>query len=174
MNMIVAFCKNRGMGYKNKLPWHISKELKYFKRKTTRGDNNVVIMGRNTWDSLPKKPLENRKNIILSQTLNNDDLKEYNNTYSISNFKELDNNIEKLIDNHRIWLIGGKSIYDYYIKDPKLEKIYVTHIYNSFEYDVQFPEIPDYFLMNKKSLLNYDKDVMYNFSIYKNTNALKL
>ena len=37
MNMIVAFCKNRGIGYKNQLPWHIPNELKYFKRKTTHG-----------------------------------------------------------------------------------------------------------------------------------------
>ena len=169
MNMIVAFCKNQGIGYKNKLPWHIPNELKYFKRKTSQGDNNVVVMGKNTWESLPKKPLKNRKNIILSQSLNNDHLKKYENTISLSNFKELNKNIDNLVDDHKIWLIGGKSIYDYYIEHPKLEKIYVTHIHESFLYDVQFPKIPQYFNLIKNSNLNYDNEIIYNYSIYKNS-----
>ena len=169
MNMIVAFCKNRGMGYKNKLPWHIPNELKYFKRKTSRGDNNVVIMGKNTWESLPKKPLKNRKNIILSQSLNNDHFKKYENTTSLSNFKELNKTIDNLIGDHKIWLIGGKSIYDYYIKDPKLDKIYVTHIHESFSYDVQFPNIPEYFTLYKNTNLIYENNIIYNYSIYKNS-----
>ena len=86
MNMIVAFCKNRGIGFQNKLPWHIPNELKYFKRKTTKGDNNVVIMGKNTWESLPKKPLPKRINIVLSKTLNEKDVKD---AYIFSDMEEL-------------------------------------------------------------------------------------
>ena len=169
MNMIVAFCKNRGMGFQNKLPWHIPNELKYFKRKTSRGDNNVVIMGKNTWESLPKKPLKNRKNIILSQSLNNNHLIKYENTIALSNFEELNKNIDNLIDDHKIWIIGGKSIYDYYIKDPKLDKIYVTHIHKTFSYDVKFPDIPEYFTLYKNTNLIYENDIIYNYSIYKNS-----
>ena len=169
MNMIVAFCKNRGMGFQNKLPWHIPNELKYFKRKTTKGDNNVVIMGKNTWESLPVKPLKNRKNIILSQSLNNSRLIKYENTIALSNFEELNKNIDNLIEDHKIWIIGGKSIYDYYIKDPKLDKIYVTHIHKTFSYDVKFPDIPEYFKLYKNSHLSYENDIIYNYSIYKNS-----
>jgi dihydrofolate reductase len=168
MNMIVAFCKNRGIGYKNKLPWNIPSELQYFKKKTTNGYNNVVVMGRTTWDSLPNKPLKNRQNIILSKSLNNNELKKYENTYCISDFKLLDNEINNLISDHKIWLIGGKSIFDYYIKDPKLDKIYVTHINDSFSYDVQFPQIPKQFDIMNNSKLFYHNTINYSHVIYKN------
>jgi len=172
MNMIVAFCKNHGIGYKNKLPWYLPNELKYFRRKTSTGDNNIVVMGRNTWESLPNKPLKNRKNIILSNSLNNNDLKIYNNTICVSNIESLDNTLNYLMNDHKIWLIGGKSIYDYYIEHPKLDKIYVTYINNYFLYDVQFPQIPNNFDIIKNSeLLHYNK-VNYNYKIYKNNNCV--
>ena len=56
MNIIVAMCKNRGMGFKNTIPWHLSSDLQRFKYLTTSFENkNNVIMGRKTWDSLPNK-----------------------------------------------------------------------------------------------------------------------
>jgi len=168
MNMIVAFCKKRGIGYKNKLPWHIPNELKFFKKTTMSGDNNVVVMGKNTWNSLPKKPLKNRKNLILSRSLNNDDLKKYDNTLCVSSFELLDYKLDKLTNDHTIWLIGGKSIYDYYIEHPKLEKIYITYIHHSFPVDVQFPKIPIYFDLTKNSNLNYYNNIIYNYATYKN------
>lgn len=167
MNMIVAFCKNRGIGYKNKLPWNIPSELQYFKKKTTNGYNNVVVMGRTTWDSLPNKPLKNRQNIILSKSLNNNELKKYENTYCISDFKLLDNEINNLISDHKIWLIGGQSIYDYYIEHPKLDKIYITHIDYSFQCDTQFPKIPNNFKIIQNSSVIMHNDFNYNYKIYK-------
>ena len=167
MNMIVAFCKNRGIGYKNRLPWNIPNEIKYFKKKTSNGDNNVVVMGRNTWESLPTKPLKNRRNIILSNSLNNNDLKIFNNTICVSNFESLDNTLNCLTDDHKIWLIGGKSIYDYYIEHPKLDKIYITYIDYSFQYDIQFPEIPNNFKLIRNRSVNVHNDVNYNYKIYK-------
>ena len=167
MNMIVAFCKNRGIGYKNKLPWNIPSELQYFKKKTTNGYNNVVVMGRTTWDSLPNKPLKNRQNIILSKSLNNNELKKYENTYCISDFKLLDHEINNLISDHKIWLIGGKSIFDYYIKDPKLDKIYVTYIDYSFQCDTQFPKIPNNFKIIQNRSVIMHNDFNYNYKIYK-------
>ena len=168
MNMIVAFCKNRGIGYKNNLPWHLKNELKYFKRKTTKGNNNVVIMGKNTWESLPNKPLSNRKNIILSKSLDNNILKNYDNTYAVKNFHSLNVEINNLVDNHKLWLIGGKSIYDYYIQHPKLHKIYVTHINNDFLYDVQFPKIPNNFILTKLSKSMNENNIEYKYAIYSN------
>ena len=69
INIIVAYCKNRGMGINNKLPWMISKDLKRFKIFTMGNGNNGVIMGRKTWESLPFRPLPRRKNIVLSRTM---------------------------------------------------------------------------------------------------------
>lgn len=62
---IIAIAKNFAIGKDGKLPWHYSSDLKFFKQTTL---NNAVVMGRNTWESLPKKPLPNRLNIVLSRT----------------------------------------------------------------------------------------------------------
>ena len=85
VKLIVAMCKNNGIGFDNKIPWRISEDMIYFSKKTS-GDyvgvgvgvevevnetikKNAVIMGRNTWESLPKKykPLPNRFNIVLTR-----------------------------------------------------------------------------------------------------------
>ena len=75
INLIVAMCKNNGIGLNNKIPWKISEDMHYFSKKTSGnypGDGNkknAVIMGRNTWESLPKKykPLPHRFNIVLTK-----------------------------------------------------------------------------------------------------------
>jgi len=64
MKLIVACDPNGGIGYKNKLPWsNIQGDLPRFKKLTT---DKIVVMGRNTWDSLEKKPLPNRVNIVVT------------------------------------------------------------------------------------------------------------
>jgi len=64
MKLIVASDPNGGIGYNNKLPWSkLEGDLPRFKSLTT---GKVIIMGRNTWDSLPKKPLPNRTNIVVT------------------------------------------------------------------------------------------------------------
>ena len=66
INIIAAMAKNRVIGRGNKLPWHIPQDLKHFKRLTSK-KNSAVVMGRNTWESLPIKPLPNRRNYILTK-----------------------------------------------------------------------------------------------------------
>ena len=67
VKLIVAYCKNRGIGFQNQLPWRLSADLKRFKELTIGNGNNAVIMGRNTWASLPSeyKPLPKRENIVF-------------------------------------------------------------------------------------------------------------
>ena len=65
ISLIAAMSQNEVIGNKNSLPWHIPEELKFFK-ETTLG--KPIIMGRKTFDSLGKKPLPKRKNIILSSS----------------------------------------------------------------------------------------------------------
>ena len=88
LKLIVAMCKNNGIGYCNDIPWNVKKDLLYFSNKTsgeygkymrniktqnidTNIKKNAVIMGKNTWLSLPKypEPLKNRDNIILSTSI---------------------------------------------------------------------------------------------------------
>lgn len=64
MRLIIACDPNGGIGYKNKLPWtKIQGDLPRFKQLT---QNKIVVMGRNTWESLPVKPLKNRINYVLT------------------------------------------------------------------------------------------------------------
>ena len=65
--LIVAICKNRGIGYKNKLPWSFSSDMKYFSNITRGNNNNAIIMGRKTFESIGRA-LPKRHNIILSTT----------------------------------------------------------------------------------------------------------
>ena len=88
LKLIIAMCKNGGIGYRNNIPWKIKKDLFYFSNKTsgeygkcimrnsatntaTNIKKNAIIMGKNTWYSLPKypEPLKNRDNIILSTSI---------------------------------------------------------------------------------------------------------
>ena len=66
LSLIVAIGKNNELGYKNQLLWNLPNDLKYFKEKT---QNKVIIMGRKTFESLPKR-LPNRKHIIITRNKN--------------------------------------------------------------------------------------------------------
>ena len=81
--LIAAICKNRGIGKNNALPWHYSKDLKYFAKMTKGNGNNAVVMGNNTYKSIVNaigKPLPNRKNLVLSK-----DADKLNNIIDLSN-----------------------------------------------------------------------------------------
>lgn len=77
LTIIVAATKSNGIGQNSQLPWRLSKEMAYFARVTSNAPtdaSNAVIMGRNTWESIPKKfrPLRDRANIIVSRNANYD------------------------------------------------------------------------------------------------------
>ena len=91
LSIIVAMTKNRVIGKDNDMPWHLSDDLKNFK-KTTIG--KTVIMGRLTYKSIGK-PLPNRKNIILSRNLKDENVIVRNNLEII--FEQLKNEEEVLI-----------------------------------------------------------------------------
>ncbi|MBR4715308.1 MAG: dihydrofolate reductase, partial [Bacteroidales bacterium] len=63
ISIIVAIAQNNAIGKDNDLIWHISDDLKRFKALTS---GHTVIMGRNTWNSLPRRPLPKRRNIVLT------------------------------------------------------------------------------------------------------------
>ncbi len=96
MKLIIACDTKGGIGYNNRLPWErIEGDLPRFKELTT---GKTVVMGRNTWDSLPKKPLPNRTNIIIT-SLPLINLPE--NTYVSRSLTEVNNDA---------WLIGGAKL----------------------------------------------------------------
>ena len=96
MKLIVACDPKGGIGYKNQLPWgRLQGDLPRFKALT---DDQIVVMGRNTWESLPKKPLPNRTNLIVTTQFIS---RLPNDSFSISN-------IDSVTDD--AWIIGGAKL----------------------------------------------------------------
>lgn len=126
INIVVAIDKNNGIGKDNQLLVHIKPDLKHFKELTI---NKTVVMGYNTYLSLPNKPLPNRKNIILTTK----DI--------LIDGCEVYNSIDDLLDDYKnedLYIIGGESIYKQFIDIA--DKLYITYINESFEADRFFPE----------------------------------
>lgn len=130
INLIVAMDRNRGIGKENKLLAYIPEDLKYFKKVT---EGNTIVMGYNTYMSLPKRPLPNRKNVVL--TTKNIELE---NAIVINSIESLLAFLEK---EKEVFICGGASIYNQLL--PFADKLYVTHIFDEFEADTYFPEITD-------------------------------
>ena len=98
IHLIWAQEKEGGIGINNDLPWHISEDLKNFKKLTL---NKPIIMGRKTWKSLPIKPLPKRRNVVLSsQSVN-----------GVECYTSVEKCVKELIDETDIFVIGGVQIY---------------------------------------------------------------
>lgn len=122
MKLILACDPNGGIGYENKLPWtHIQGDLPRFKQLT---DGQTVIMGRNTWDSLPKKPLPKRINIVVSSRPIE---AEYHNVIQA---RSLDFNRP---DDVPFWIIGGAKLIDSCWKD--ISEIHLTRTHDHYTCD---------------------------------------
>ena len=125
MNLIVAVDENWAIGKEGDLLEKISEDLKRFKELTT---NNIVVMGRVTFDSLPKKiPLPNRKNIVLTR----DKTLVIEGVEICYTVDELLKMIEK--EEKDVFVMGGEKIYKLLL--PFCKKAYVTKIYNSYDAD---------------------------------------
>tara|TARA_B100000424_G_C22932498_1_gene496019 strand:- start:759 stop:1307 length:549 start_codon:yes stop_codon:yes gene_type:complete len=143
INIIVAYCKNNGIGYENTLPWYVKSDLRKFKLKTIGNKNNAVIMGKNTYNSLKNKFLVDRDNLILSSSIQIDKIINNNLIKTFSNINILEKFIkEKNYD--EIWVIGGEQIYKLFMQENdlfKLNYIYVTFIDKDIKCDTFFPNI---------------------------------
>tara|TARA_X000000368_G_scaffold125313_1_gene98365 strand:- start:3396 stop:3965 length:570 start_codon:yes stop_codon:yes gene_type:complete len=138
MNIVVAACKNKGIGFKNNLPWNLKNELNYFKHLTIGNENNAVIMGKNTWLGF-NKALPKRKNFVLSRKIRKN--------IGAKNFIFLPSTkYLHFLDNYDdIWVIGGGQLYKNMINENKIQSIFYTDIQNEFNSDVFFPDISNNF-----------------------------
>ena len=134
-----------GIGLDNKLPWNKKKDMKYFAQITKGSGNNAILMGKNTWLSIPKKPLVNRYNIILSNT-------QKFNGENYNTYKNFDKNLFNHYD--ELWIIGGEKIYNLFIND--VTEIHISRIKNIYNCDTFFPKIPDSFKLIEQSSLDDD------------------
>ena len=166
MNIVVATCKNRGIGIKNQLPWRLLADLYFFKYLTIGNEKNAVIMGKNTYLSFPK-PLKYRDNIGLSTSLK----AKKNKVFSATSMRKV---IPHLYKYDNVYLIGGERVYNEYIDSDQVKGIYHTHIEEDYECDTFFPEIPEKF--NKINTARFkdvdklnNKDVFFDVNLYVNS-----
>lgn len=129
ISIIVAVSDDWGIGKENKLLWHISEDLKRFKRLTS---GKTVIMGKKTWYSLPRRPLPGRKNIVLTD-IKGEIIEGSETVYSIEEARRL------CSQNEEVYIIGGGSIYRQFM--PLADRLYITHVHMNAVADVYFPEI---------------------------------
>lgn len=174
---IAAVDANWGIGYNGELLEQIPADMKFFKENTT---GNIVVMGRKTQDSLPKKYLPNRLNFVVTNNqnkINMDDII-YGTLEDIKTlFKnvavleagrqvlEVENEIPAVKD---IYIIGGASIYEQLL--PYCDKAYITKIYKSHKnVDSYFPNLDkmeeEWQLIEESSPVNH-KDFYYSFTTY--------
>lgn len=162
--LIVAIADDHAIGVKGGLPWHLSEDLKYFKRMT---QGCPVIMGRTTYFSLPFHPLKGRKNIVLN--LGGDPIPEATCVYS---FDEAFAEAEKE-QSEKSFVMGGASVYKAAIN--MMDKLYVTHVHTTIpEADAFFPEIdPEIWQVESKSETYTDEETGYRFEfvVYTRKNA---
>lgn len=154
ISMIVAVAKNNAIGKDNKLLWHLSEDLKRFKQLTT---GHYIIMGKNTYYSLPRRPLPNRTHVVLTDVAE-EQVDDCVMAYSIEEA------IEKMDPQNENFIIGGASIYKQFLKHAN--KLYITWVDEEFEADTFFPELDEneWNIVSKEDFPNPDEKNPHSYS----------
>lgn len=150
---IVAADLNWGIGSDGQLLEHIPEDMKFFKEKTV---GHPVIMGRKTWESLPKRPLTDRENIVISSTIEGG-----------KSLEEIKDWIYNLDEDEDAYIIGGGQIYNALLH--LCDKVYITRIYKAYSnVDTYFPDLdqdPRWYLIEAGDFKEYN-GVLYKFLTY--------
>ena len=153
--IIAAMANNRVIGKDNVLPWSIKKDMQHFKELTKGWP---CIMGRKTWESLPKKPLPGRLNVVISGSR---EQVAGSSEQDVEVYKSLNDAIKQCADYEKIFIIGGESIYKQAMDIAN--KIELTLIHQDYDGDTYFPEIDDnYWKVSNKIDFDTFSFITYN------------
>ena len=158
---IAAVDKNWGIGRNGDLLVNIPKDKEFFKYIT---NNSIVIMGRKTWDSLPKKPLPNRENYVITKTPE----RYSENGAKFITLLEAIQMIENSDISSRIFIIGGGQIYKELL--PYCAMAEITKVYKDFKADTFFPNlsIDENWIATGEAPVQYYNEIPYQFFTYEN------
>jgi dihydrofolate reductase len=129
ISIIVAIAQNLAIGKGNDLLWHIPEDLKRFKKLTT---GHTILMGKRTFESLPIRPLPNRRSIVITD-IPGETIAGCVMAYSI------DEAISLCDPGGENFIIGGGSVYRQFM--PIANRLYLTIVHKDFEADIFYPEI---------------------------------
>ncbi|HWY61989.1 MAG TPA: dihydrofolate reductase [Rhizomicrobium sp.] len=121
VTLILAAADNGVIGKDGALPWHISDDLRRFKALTL---GKTVVMGRKTWDSLPRKPLPGRRNIVVTRQLG----------WRADGAEVM--TLEQAIAAGNVFVIGGAEIYRALLL--RADRIELTEVHRAFDGDAKF------------------------------------
>ena len=139
ISIIAAVAKNRAIGFENKLIYWLPNDLKRFKALTT---GHTIIMGRNTFESLPKGALPNRRNVVLSTTVKE--------LPGCEVFPTLDAALQSCQPDEDIYIIGGARVYEQAIS--KADRLCLTEVDDTpAQADAFFPDYSDWQVVNKEA-----------------------
>lgn len=153
ISIIAAIAENFAIGKNNRLLWHIPEDLKRVKRLTT---GNVIIMGKSTYFSLPRRPLPDRINLVISDDPD-DKFEGCVMAYSIEDA------LTKIGGEKENFIFGGASVYRQFF--PLASKLYLTMVHKTFDADTFFPEI-DFGLWTElfRSDFPFDEKLGFSYS----------
>lgn len=157
ISIIVAIAQNYAIGKDNDLLWHLSGDLKRFKELTT---GHTIVMGKRTFESLPVRPLPNRRSIVITDVADEQIagcVMAYNIEDAINKFDAIDEN----------FIIGGGSVYKQFM--PYANKLYLTLVHKDFDADTFYPEInfEEWHAVEKQENIYDDKSgLTYSYLIY--------
>ncbi len=129
ISIIVAIAENNAIGRNNDLLWHIPDDLKRFKKITSE---HTVVMGRNTYLSLPVKPLPKRRNIVITD-------KKGEHFTGCEMAYSIEEALSMIDDKEESFVIGGGMIYKIFLDHAN--KLYITKVHKLYDADTFFPEI---------------------------------
>ena len=164
ISIIVAVSDDWGIGKKNELLWHIPEDMRRFKKLTM---GKCVIMGKKTWESLPKRPLPGRKNIVLT------DVPGECIDCSVTAYS-IEDAISKCDKNEEMFVIGGGSVYRQFM--PVADRLYITHVHKKAPADVWFPVIDmrKWKAIEKEECVSEDDDrIPYSYVVYERRDKSK-
>jgi dihydrofolate reductase len=127
VSIIAAMDRNRLIGDKDRLPWHLPADLAHFKQVTM---GKPIIMGRKTFESIGR-PLPGRTNIVLTRSA------EFH-AEGVVTADTLQQALDYAATEDEVMIIGGSTIYELAL--PRADRLYLTYVDNSFEGDAWFPD----------------------------------
>ena len=189
-HIIVAATQKGGIGFQNDLPWTnlLKEDLRHFKEITnTITDStkqNVLIMGRKTWDSIPasRRPLSNRINIVLSRTPSPSSILEKEQKENIPIFcssleqaLELCSSLSTQKKIEQVFVMGGAQIYNEAFLHPLCDQIYYTQILQDFECDTFIEPINQVdFELIQLSAVKVENQIPFQFLTFQKKQTLLL
>ena len=171
INVAVAITENGGIGLKGGLPWpHLKDDMALFSKRTTGAGNNAVLMGKNTWQSIPerRRPLKNRTNIIISTSLPT--TSSYCNIFSSIHDALMHCEAAKYDE---VWIIGGSRMYNEFLNayHDKVHRVYITYVCTNgerenYECDT-FINIPHESYLIEEKIYNPNENCYYLTCVHK-------